>query len=58
LESFHVDRARFRKAMQRGKNVHGGGLAETADIGLSGIGPDDPLHFFTSVPESGRSLPG
>jgi Putative transposase len=45
LEGFHVARARFRKAMQRGKNVHGGGLAETADIGLSGIGPDDPLHF-------------
>ena len=27
LESFHVARARFRKAMQRGENMHGGGLA-------------------------------
>ncbi len=27
LESFHVVRARFYKAMQGGENVHGGGLA-------------------------------
>jgi hypothetical protein len=27
LESLHVARARFRKAMQRGENMHGGGLA-------------------------------
>ena len=26
LESFHVARARFRKAMQRGENMHSGGL--------------------------------
>jgi len=27
LESFHVACARFCKAMQRGENMHGGGLA-------------------------------
>jgi hypothetical protein len=27
LKGFHIARARLRKAMQRGKNVHGGGLA-------------------------------
>ena len=26
LESFHVAHARLRKAMQRGANMHGGGL--------------------------------
>jgi len=45
LESFHVARARFGKAMQRGENVHRDGLAEPADIGLGWIGPNDPLHF-------------
>ena len=45
LEAFHVARARFRKAMQRGENVHGGGLAEAADIAPSRISPNDPLHF-------------
>jgi len=33
LESLHVAYARFRKAMQRGENMHGGGLAQAADIG-------------------------
>lgn len=50
LESFHVARAGFRKAMQRRENVHSGGLALTADIGLGWInqtttGLNDPLHF-------------
>jgi len=45
LESFHVARARFRKAMQHGENVHGSGLAQAANIGFGGIGPNDPLHF-------------
>jgi hypothetical protein len=27
LESFHIARARFRKAMQPGENMHSGGLA-------------------------------
>lgn len=45
LESFHIARARFRKAMQRRENVHSRGLAQTADIGLGWAGPNDPLHF-------------
>ena len=45
LQRFHVARARFRKAMQGRKNVHGGGLAQAADIGLGRLGPDNPLHF-------------
>ena len=45
LESFHVTRARFRKTMQCGENLHRGGLAEAADIGLRASGPNDPLHF-------------
>ena len=45
LKSFHVARARFRKAMQRGENVHGGRLAQAADIDHGWIGPNDPLHF-------------
>ena len=45
LEGFHVACARFRKAMQREENMHGGGLAQAADIALGRIGPNDPLHF-------------
>ncbi len=45
LECFHVARARFRKAMQRRKNVHGDGLAQATNIGLGGIGPNNPFHF-------------
>ena len=45
LESFHVARTRFRKAMQGGENVHSGGLAQAADIRLGGISPNDSLHF-------------
>lgn len=45
LESFHVARAGFRKTMQRRENVHRGGLAQTADIGLGWAGPNNPLHF-------------
>jgi hypothetical protein len=31
--------------MQRRENVHGGGLAQAADIDPGGIGPNNPLHF-------------
>jgi hypothetical protein len=55
LESFHVARAGFRKAMQGGKNVHGDRLAQAADIGSGRISPNDPFTWF---PESGLSLPG
>src|SRR5450432_2824525 len=48
LQGFHVARARFRKAVQCGKNLHGGGSAEAADIALGLRGPDDPLHFDSS----------
>jgi hypothetical protein len=41
LESLHVSRARFRKTVQRGENVHRGGLTQAADIGLGEIGTDD-----------------
>jgi hypothetical protein len=47
LQSLHIARARFRKAMQSGKNVHGVGLTQVANIGLGGIGPNYPLHFCT-----------
>jgi hypothetical protein len=30
--------------MQRGQDLHCDGLAQAADIGLGGVGPDDPLH--------------
>jgi hypothetical protein len=55
LEGFHVARARFRKAMQRGKNVHGGGLLRLRTSALAG---SVQTIRFTWVPESGRSLPG
>ena len=48
LESFHVADARFRKVMQRGENMHGGRLAQAADIGPGWIGPNNPLHFGSS----------
>ncbi len=47
LESFHVADARFCKAMQRSENMHGGGLAQAADIDPGGIGP---TIRFNSVP--------
>jgi hypothetical protein len=30
--------------MQCEENSHRDGLAEAADIGLGGVGPDNPLH--------------
>jgi hypothetical protein len=45
LQSFHVAPARFGKAMQRGENLHGDGLAEAADIDPGWIGPNNPFHF-------------
>jgi hypothetical protein len=31
--------------MQSGKNTHGGGLVQAADIGLGRVCPEDMLHF-------------
>jgi hypothetical protein len=45
LHSFHVTHARFRKAKERGEDLHRYGLAQAADITLGRIGPDNPLHF-------------
>jgi hypothetical protein len=45
LKGFHIARARFREAMQRRENVHGGRLAQAANISLGWIGPNYPLHF-------------
>jgi hypothetical protein len=33
--------------MQGGKNVHGVGLAQAADIGLGGISPNNSFHSYT-----------
>ncbi len=47
FKSFHVAYTRFRKAMQRGENMHSDRLAQTADIAPSWISPNDPLHFVS-----------
>ena len=44
LKHLHVAFAGLREAVQGGKDTHGGGLVETADIGLGRLGPNDPLH--------------
>ena len=52
LESFHIADARFRKAMERRKNMHSDGFAQAADIGPGWTGPNDPLHFDPRGPGS------
>ena len=44
LKRLHVTLARLSEALQGGKDTHGGGLIEAADIGLGRLGPDNPLH--------------
>ena len=45
LESFYVAFAGIRETMQSGKNTHGGGLVQAADIGLGRVCPEDMFHF-------------
>jgi hypothetical protein len=45
LKRLDVALARFSEAMQGVQNTHGSGFIETANIGLGGAGPDDPLHY-------------
>src|ERR1035437_2727976 len=44
LKRLHVTLAGLSEAVQGGKDTHGGGLVEAADIGLGRFGPNHPLH--------------
>lgn len=45
LKRLHIALARHSEAMQGVQNTHGGGLIETANIGLGRVCPDDPLQI-------------
>ena len=45
MERLHVAHTRLCKTVQGGKNVHGGGFVQAADIGFGWLGPNNPLHF-------------